>query len=45
MPTKDNKDKKRGILGLRKAKSALGNRQQQLDDAEAAAMGQKPKKK
>lgn len=46
MPTKDNKhlkDNKGGMLG--KAKRAFGGRKQQLDAAEAAAMGKKPKKK
>lgn len=43
MPTKDNKhlkDNKGGMLG--KAKRAFGGRKQQLDDAEAKAMGKKP---
>ena len=46
MPTKDNKhlkDNKGGLLG--KAKRAFGGRKQQLDAAEAKAMGKKPKKK
>ena len=45
MPTKDNKhlkDNKGGLLG--KAKRAFGGRQQQLDAAEAAAVGTKDKK-
>jgi hypothetical protein len=48
MPTKDNKhikDTRGGMLG--RAKRAIGGRQQQLDDAEARAMGKdlrKPKK-
>jgi len=44
MPTKDNKhlkDNKGGLLG--KAKRAFGGRKQQLEDAEAAAMGRKTK--
>ena len=45
MPTKNNKhvkDTRGGLLG--RARRALGGRQQQLDDAEARAMGKDPRK-